>query len=342
MKKTNVFFMKLLIGIVLLGFSGTSSAYDLSKWTSKSVEWAKHVAQWFGYGDKDEKRPVTDSSETNAKATETRINKEDISITLNTRNRSDQVDSALYNFQDTFSFSHEIPDYSIKITGPLKNTSIDFYRWYGDSINPLSITDKNFDPQTVSAFEQKMNGESINNGTMAARFSYNLPFLSILHQGIAPAVSLESSYRFDRPSYTTTGLQEADYRWKTGISYKGNNLINLPVSSVGINWGVGYDYNAAPDNFNSFENSHGTNGYHSGNIFAGSYWYNLKLYTMFMYLYDSESRGGMTILNATYSPSLRWTYGIRANFYNGKKEVNGKGLSNNPELVSFTATYRWD
>jgi hypothetical protein len=62
-----------------------------------------------------------------------------------------------------------------------------------------------------------------------------------------------------------------------------------------------------------------------------------------MYLYDSESRGGMTILNATYSPSLRWTYGIRANFYNGNKEINNeKGVIRNPELVSFTATYRWD
>ena len=65
---------------------------------------------------------------------------------------------------------------------------------------------------------------------------------------------------------------------------------------------------------------------------------------MFMYLYDNESREGTTIFNATYSPNLRWTYGIRAQFHNRKKnDLNNKEIiKDSSELMSFTATYRWD
>jgi hypothetical protein len=344
MKKTNIFFMKLLIGIILLGFSGQSSAYDLSKWTSKPVEWAKHVAQWFGYGDKDENKPVSASPVIVVNTSDTQTKNEYTVTATNTRDMSGQINSDLYNYMETFGFSNEIPDYSIRVSGPFNNTTLDLYRWYGDTINPLGIKDNNFDSQTVSAFEQQLR-YGIDEGTVAARFSYNLPFFNILHQGIEPSVNIESSYRLgsSQPSYSVSRLKDStDYRWKTGISYKGKNLINLPVSPVAINWGIGYDYKVATDNYDALGNGYEAHDYHSGNIFAGSYWYNLKLYTMFMYLYDSKSGSGMTSLNATYSPSLRWTYGIRANFYSSKKEVNGKGININPELVSFTATYRWD
>lgn len=350
MKKSNIFFMKLLIVIILIGFSGTSSAYDLSKWTSKPVEWARHVAQWFGYGDKDENKPAAAPTGVTKAVNvqplkEESPQKDNSYAVLTTRETSSQIEAGLYDIKDTFSLSNETPDYSIRFRGPVKNTRIDIYGWHEESVNPLDITDNNFDQLTVSAFEQYLNGYDTRSSNVAARFSYNLPFLGILHQGMAPSLYIESSYRFksSRPSYPESGLHEAtDYRWNTGVSYIGKNLVNLPVSPVGINWGIGYDYKVASDNYNTLENSYETHNYHSGSIFAGSYWYNLKLYTMFMYLYDSESSGGITILNATYSPSLRWTYGIRANFYNGKKEVNGKGIISNPELVSFTATYRWD
>jgi hypothetical protein len=353
MKKTNVFFMKLLVIIVLLGFSGTSSAYDLSKWTSKPVEWVKHVAQWFGYDDKDENETEASSSETTVKSAEVPVmneesQKKESTYTVSiTKDISNQIDSDLYNIKDTFSLSNETPDYNIRISGPFQNTSIDIYGWHEDTVNLLAVTENNYDQEATSTFQQYLSSYNTRNNNVAARFSYHLPFLGGLHQGMTPSVNIESSYRFEssQPSYTAmSGLPEAtDYRWKTGITYRGKNFINLPISPVAINWGIGYDYKIASDNYGSLENGYEAHkNTHSGSIFAGSYWYNLKLYTMFMYLYDSESRGSMTILNATYSPSLRWTYGIKANFYNSKKEGNGKGINSNPEQVSFTATYRWD
>lgn len=346
MKKTNVFFMKLLIGIILLGFSGQSSAYDLSKWTSKPVEWVKHIAQWFGYEDKDDNKPATDSPAVVEKA-EPRTNQEErvtTATTWNTRDISDQVDSDLYYVLDTYSFNHEIPDNGTRVSSSFNNISIDLYGSHLDTINAQAFTNSYFDPLATSSIEQNLNGYKIRNSNVAARLSYRLPFLRHLHQGAIPAISLESSYRFEDSlsSHTGPGLQETDYRWRTGLRYRGSNLINLPASPVGINWGAGYDYNVATDKFNALQSSYESYGFHSGNIFAGSYWYNLKLYTMFMYRYDIESSGSMTTFSATYSPSLRWTYGIRANFYNGSKDINVKGINGNPELVSFTATYRWD
>lgn len=343
MKKANLFFMKLLVIITLLSFSGTSSAYDLPKWASKPVQWARHVAQWFGYDDKDENIPANTTTVVVKKASETQANKEYTATVLINRELSEQTVADLYNLE-TINFSQETPDYGIRVRGPLNNTSIDLYAWYGEAINPLAVTDDNFGPLTAYALEQDMDSFNTRNGNVAARLSYHLPFLSILHQGMAPSVNIESSYRFDtQPSYAVSGLQKtSDYRWQTGVSYKGKNLINLPVSPVGINWGIGYDYTAGSDNYDALENGYKTHNYHSGNIFAGSYWHNLKLYTMFMYRYDSQSNGDMTIFSATFSPSISWTYGIRANFYNGNKDDNRKGLNSNPEQVSFTATYRWD
>lgn len=344
MKKTKVFFMKLLIGIVLLGFSGTSSAYDLSKWTSKPVEWAKQVAQWLGYEDKDDKRPVTVSAVVAAKEPDTRKIQEYTVTASSTRDRYNQTDSAIFKITSTLNFNPETADYGIRVSSPYNNVSLDLYRWHEERINPLAFTDINFNTPTPSVFEQNLKSNSIRNSSVAARLSYSLPFLRHLHQGISPAVSLESSYRFEGSisSYTGSGLPETDYRWRTGLSYRGSNLINSPLSPVGINWGAGYDYNVSADNFGRHENNYESYSYHSGNIFAGSYWHNLKLYTMFMYRYDIESRGSMTTFKATYSPSLRWTYGVRANFYNSSKENSEKNINSNPELVSFTATYRWD
>jgi hypothetical protein len=343
MKKTNLFFIKLLVIIALFSFSGTSSAYDLPKWASKPVQWAKHVAQWFGYDDKDENGPANTTATVVEKASETPANKEQTVTILNAREQHQQTGAYLYNLE-TINFSDEIPDYGIRVRGPFNNTSIDLYAWYGDAIYPSATTDDNLGPLTLSALEQDMYRYNTRNGNVAARLSYHLPFLSILHQGMAPSVNIESSYRFDsQPSYEVSGSHKAtDYSWQTGISYKGKNLINLPASPVGINWGIGYNYMTGSDNYDALENDYKSHNYHSGNIFAGSYWHNLKLYTMFMYRYDSQSNGGMATFSASFSPSLRWSYGIRANFYNNSNNINGKGINSNPEQVSFTATYRWD
>jgi hypothetical protein len=336
--------MKLLVIITLLSFSGTSSAYDLPKWASKPVEWAKQVAQWFGYDEKDKNSPANNTTVEVEKGQDAPINKEYTVTVLNSRELPQHKGAALHNLE-TINFSHEMPDYSIRVSGPFDNTGIDLYAWYGDAVNDLEITDTNFVPLAASAIGQYREGYNSRNGNVAARLSYHLPFLTIFHQGMTPSINIESSYRFDNShsSYTLSGLQEtADYRWKTGVSYKGKNLVNLPVSPVGINWGIGYDYNAGSNSYNTLEKGYKPNNYHSGNIFAGSYWHNLKLYTMFMYRYDSQSNGGITTFSATFSPGIRWTYGIRANLYNGSNINNGKGINSNPEQVSFTATYRWD
>ena len=56
MKKTKVFFMTMLVAVSLLCFSGTSFAFDLSKITSKPVEWVKYAAKRLGFGDSDKKK----------------------------------------------------------------------------------------------------------------------------------------------------------------------------------------------------------------------------------------------------------------------------------------------
>lgn len=341
MKRSNLFFMKLLVVIALFSFSGTSSAYDLSKWVSKPVEWAKQVAQWFGYDEKDNSSPSDTSVAEVEKAQDTPANNEYAVTVLNGGEVPQNTGAGLYNLE-TINFSHEMPDYGIRVSGPFNNTAIDLYAWYGDAVNRQVITDNDFAPLTLSGIEQYRGGY---NSNVAARLSYHLPFLSILHQGAAPSVNIESSYRFDNShsSYTLSGLQETtDYTWKTGVSYKGKNLINLPVSPIGINWGIGYDYNTGSGNYAESKNGYKPHNFHSGNFFAGSYWHNLKLYTMFMYRYDSQSNGGITTFSATISPGIRWTYGIRANFYNSSNINSAKGINSNPEQVSFTATYRWD
>ena len=125
------------------------------------------------------------------------------------------------------------------------------------------------------------------------------------------------------------------------MAYEGNNRIDW-LSPYGINWGVGYNYTVTLDDLNILDNLKEGHGSHSGNINANTYWFNMKLYTMFMYLYDRETRGSMTVLNATYSPDWKWSYGIKANFYYGKKDEEGNELDDTSELVTFTATYRWD
>jgi hypothetical protein len=340
-KKTNLFFIRVLFIIALLSFSGTSSAYDLPEWASKPVQWVKHVAQWFGYEGKDEQRPAEARTVSDEEASETPVNKEQSSAVLVSGENSGETGSGIYNLE-TINFSDEIPDYGIRFSGPFNNTNIDLYASYGEINHPQAMTD-NPGQLSISAIEKGTPNYIPGNGNVAARLSHHLPFLSILHQGTAPSVNIESSYRFDssNPSYASNGLQKiTDYNWKTGVSYKGKNLINLPVSPVGINWGIGYDYNSISDNY-ALEKGYKPHKYHSGNIFAGSYWHNLKLYTMFMYHYDSQLNSGMTTFSATYSPSLKWSYGISANFYNSSKDINAKE-TDNPEQVSFTATYRWD
>ena len=57
MKKTKALFMAMIIAITLLGFSGTSMAFDMSKITAKPVEFVKYIAKKLGFGDSDEEKP---------------------------------------------------------------------------------------------------------------------------------------------------------------------------------------------------------------------------------------------------------------------------------------------
>ena len=57
MKKTKALFMAMIIAITLLGFSGTSLAFDMSKITSKPVELVKYIAKKLGFGDSDKEKP---------------------------------------------------------------------------------------------------------------------------------------------------------------------------------------------------------------------------------------------------------------------------------------------
>ena len=164
--------------------------------------------------------------------------------------------------------------------------------------------------------------------------------MSFFHQGLSPTLRLETAYTFGTTRSDYSGTIDNHDKWKVGMSYEGINRINLLHSSLKINWGIGYNYTTSVNDSN-IENLGETFDSHSGNVYANTYWNNLKLYTMFMYLYDRETREGMTMLNATLSSDWRWSYGISANFYYGKKGRNDDTL-NNTEQVTFTATYRWD
>ena len=455
MKKSKRFFMTLLVALILLGFSGTSSAFDLSSITDKPVEFVKYVAKKLGFGDDDDIKSTDSEPENKTLAANETVespytseNKSKLYDSLNTGfddeifnaeylkssndglaqafslygwqylgdeanfnlvgenwnfrvvsksgeiiapfdflNRKDRsafesaivpvwmtrmdyqanlpwesipqlnveffLKSAFYSqysfgsndlsfegIGDTSNLSPDIFGYGFSVSAPFNNSVLSLHGWYGE---------QSFSP-TLSSLDDLRNNADLwlqmldsgyyrGNNNLAAALSYKLPFMSFFHQGLSPTLRLETAYSFGSARSDFGGIENYD-QWKVGMAYEGTNRVNLRNSSIGINWGVGYNYTVVTDDLN-LENLGETYEAHSGNVYANTYWNNLKIYTMFMYLYDRETRESMTMLNATLSSGWRWSYGIRANFYYGNKDRDNDALSNK-EQVSFTATYRWD
>ena len=247
------------------------------------------------------------------------------------------------DINDTFSLRQENLDYGIRINALVKDAKIGLYGW---SVNDESLLNQTFlletQRSTPESLWRALNSDSYQgSNNLAATISYDLPFMNFFHQGLSPTVRLETAYSFGVNKSDYSGLIGEYEQWKVGMAYEGNNRIDW-LNPYGINWGVGYNYTVTLDDLDTLEDMRKGYGSHSGNINANTYWFNMKLYTRFMYLYDRESRGSMTVLNATYSPDWRWSYGIKANFYYGKKNGDSKELNDSSELVTFTATYRWD
>ena len=437
MKKVKVFITALLVAIALLGFSGTSYAFDLSKITSKPVEFVKYVAGKLGFGDSDEEKPQDGDDAKEVTVKESPYNSETTPGTLNsdlyaidfTRPVIQGGISQIYGWQgynegvnyiygiedryfrigsrtgDTFSpFSNEFssipvwqtrmeyrtglpwesfsqlsselfiesnftrqqtfglngtgpesihetfslrPDsmnYGLRVNALVRDAKIGLYGWYGDDPEFLSSVYSYPETRLASSdFLWRTLDSDYYQGSnnLAAAVSFELPFMGNFHQGMSPSVRFETAYRLGSNSPETSSLIEDNAQLKIGMAYEGNNRIPW-LNSYGVNWGVGYNYTITLNDLDDMDNFRQNYGSYSGNINANTYWFNMKLHTMFMYLYDRQTRGSMTVLNATYSPDWRWSYGIRANFYYGNKEGDSTALKNNSELVTFTATYRWD
>ena len=243
------------------------------------------------------------------------------------------------------SLSSGFMDYGFRINALVENAKIGLYGWYGNNSNPLNTTSileaQSIAPDFLWRTLNSENYQGSNN--IAATVSYKLPFMRYFHQGMSPTVRLETAYRFGTNEYENTNYIKGYDEWKVGMAYEGSNHLDW-LSPYGINWGVGYNYyTVVSDDLDNMDNLRRSYSSYSGNINASTYWFDMRLNTMFMYLYDRHSRGSMTVLNATYSPDWRWSYGIKANFYYGKKDRDNKDLKNISELVTtFTATYRWD
>ena len=437
MKKTKVFFMVLLVTITLLGFSGTSQAFDLSKITSKPVEWGKYIAKKLGFGDSDEKdtpkaepekaltvKEITDSlnyPENQTESLDVDIDAADLTMSpvgdefrrtygwqgysektnyiygsedwyfrIGSRtgeiiapftNKSistpvwqtkveyltvlpweslSQLSAELFlesafsqqqatwsdgprhdSINEIYSLNSDDFEYSLRINASVKDAKIGLYGWNGNDVSPLNASPFEFQGAASELLWRPLNsGLYQRSNNLAATISYELPFMNSFHQGLSPTVRLETAYRFGANKLENGGFIGDYDQWKVGMAYEGNNRINW-LNTYGINWGVGYNYTVTLDDPGAMDNLKQYSS-HSGNINANTYWFNMKLYTMFMYRYDRETRESMTVLNATYKPDWNWSYGIKANFYYNKKDGDSKELIDKSELVTFTATYRWD
>ncbi|MGD9160237.1 MAG: hypothetical protein PVG39_17610 [Desulfobacteraceae bacterium] len=437
MKKTKVFFMAMIIAINLLGFSGTSLAFDMSKITSKPVEFAKYIAKKLGFGDSDEEKPRETKPAQELAVKESTVstfapdsNTVFFNYNVNDLNKSVFADgfSSNYELQEyneeinyyysnedwyfridsrtgelftpfaygssyvpvwqtkveyltdlsrgyfsqlstelflessfsrqqtqgsdgsypdsinkTYGFEPDNMEYGLSINALVKDAKISLYGWHGNDVSPfgsaslLDIQGASSDPLWRYFNSDYYQG----NNNLAAAISYELPFMNFFHQGMSPKVRLETAYRFGANNPENGSLIENRDQWKVGMAYEGSNRIDW-LNNYGINWGVGYNYTVTLDDMDALDSLRQSYSSHSGNINANTYWFNMKLYTMFMYLYDRQTRGSMTVLNATYSPDWRWSYGIKANFYYGDKDGDSKEFKEKSEVVSLTATYRWD
>lgn len=437
MKKTKVFFIAMLIAINLLGFSGTSLAFDMSKITSKPVEFAKYIAKKLGFGDSDEekskeikpaqelavKEPAESTYNPDSNTVSLNYNAIDLnrsvfadgfSETYGLQNDSEKINyyygdedwyfrigsrtgeiltpfayessyipvwqtkmeyltdlpwgsfsqlstelflessfsrqqtwgpdsTYLDSINETFGFGPDNMEYGLSINALVKDAKISLYGWHGNDVSPfgsvslIDVQGASSDPLWQAFYSDYYQGSN----NVAAAISYELPFMNFFHQGMSPKVRLETAYRFGANNFENGSLIEDRDQWKVGMAYEGNNRINW-LNNYGINWGIGYNYTVTLDDIDAMDNLRQSYSSHSGNINANTYWLNMKLYTMFMYLYDRQTRGSMTVLNATYSPDWRWSYGIKANFYYGKKDGDSEDFKEKSEQVTLTATYRWD
>jgi hypothetical protein len=427
-KRAKAFFIALFVAIILLGFSGTSLAFDLSKIASKPVEFVKYVAKKIGFGDGEEEKvskdeagkafTVEDPPYNSNRVAETfysdlykidfnrPVFHDDLNQFYGWQGNDEKVNFS-YSSEDWYfrigsrtgelfaPFSYESPniqvwrtkmeysaglpwesfsklnaelfigssfsrqqipglngtghdniyeglnlspdsmDYGVRVNALVRDVEIGLYGWYSEDPGYLSSASMSLGAQ--GAFPDSFwgaldSGYFQRSSNLAATVSLELPFMSYFHQGVSPSVRFETAYRFgeNRPENSTI-FEEYD-QWKIGMAYEGNNRIDW------LN-----NYTITLDDLDDTGNLRQSYGSLSGNINANTYWFNMKLYTMFMYLYDRQTNGSMTVLNATYSPDWRWSYGIKANFYYGNKDWDKKELKNNSELVTtFTATYRWD
>ncbi|MFC1838305.1 hypothetical protein ACFL1N_01895 [Thermodesulfobacteriota bacterium] len=255
------------------------------------------------------------------------------------------------------SFNPDDFGYGLQISTLFFDSSVDLYFWTGSenslftSLSASRITSPSQLWGRTSALFHLDNSEYyFRNKNVAATWSKDLSFLGFIHQGTAPTIRLETSYRSDevKAVYAAPGVinRLGGYdELSFGIAYEGKNNFELLNSSYGINWGFGYSYSRAlnvPEIIadTSLENFDTRLGTHSGNINASTSWKNMKLMTMVMYLYDIQSKGGITMMQANFSPDLRWTYGVRANFYDGAESALWPWIEES-EHISLSVTYKW-
>lgn len=253
----------------------------------------------------------------------------------------------LSSLNDAGNSDRENLGYGLNISTGFYNTMVNLYLWYG---NDRDISA----PSTWSsarAWLQHVNNSSyFRSKNIAATWSKNLSFLSALHQGASPAIRLETAYKFDIREDRNTVFHSSDRineydRLSFGMAYEAKNNIGWLNPSGDINWGVGYSYKRAlnisevisesnSDTFADYDS-------HSGNVNASTYWLNMRLMTMVMYLYDLQSKDSMTMMQANYSPDWRWTYGVRANFFSGERKSFLQWVEKS-DLVTFSVTYKWE
>lgn len=256
------------------------------------------------------------------------------------------------------SFNTDNLGYGLQISTLFYDSSVDLFFWTGrenSPFTPLSAFTFSSPDQYwghTTALLQLDNPEYYSrNRNIAAAWSTDLSFLGFIHQGAAPTIRLETSYRsdefkamYDASLGSLNHLGEFN-ELSFGLAYEGRNKFELLDSSYGISWGFGYSYSRALDvpeiiadtGFEYFDTRIGT---HSGNINASTYWNNMRLMTKVMYLYDIQSKGGMTMMQANFSPDLRWTYGIKANFYDDTASALWP-WADDSEHVSLSVTYKW-
>jgi hypothetical protein len=256
------------------------------------------------------------------------------------------------------SFNTDNLEYGLQISTLFYDSSVDLFFWTGRENSPFTplsaFTFASPDPfraHTTTLLQLDNSEYYSRNRNIAAAWSTDLSFLGFIHQGTAPKIRLETSYRSDEfkamydASLGSLNHQGEFNELSFGLAYEGRNKFELLDSSYGISWGFGYSYSRAlnvPEiiadtGFEFFDTSFGT---HSGNINASTSWNNMRLMTKVMYLYDIQSKGGMTMMQANFSPDLRWTYGIKANFYDDTASALWP-WADDSEHVSLSVTYKW-